>query len=263
MAEFETLLLDISDGLATITFNRPDRLNALNSALKAELLSAIRQIGKPASGVRCLMITGAGRGFCAGADLAESGMGGSEADSGANLMDSYHPILLELAGLEMPIVAAVNGVAAGAGMSLAIAADIVIAARSAYFLQAFVNIGLVPDAGSTFVLPRLIGDARARAMMMLGEKLSAEDAATWGMIHRVVDDRSLVEEAQATAHKLAHGPTLALSAIRKLMASSATNGFAQQLQAEATSQRVASQTEDCVEGVTAFIQKREADFSGQ
>jgi len=263
MAEFENLRLDNTDGLATITFNRPDRLNALNSGLKSDLLAAIRQIGKRHSGVRCLLLTGAGRAFCTGGDLAEGGLGGADADAGATLIDGYHPILLELAALEMPIVAAVNGVAAGAGMSLAIAADIVIAAKSAYFLQAFVNIGLVPDAGSTYVLPRLIGDARARAMMILGEKITAETAADWGMIHSVVDDETLMATAQETAHKLATGPTLALSAIRKLMASTATNGFAQQLQAEAISQRMASQTADCVEGVTAFVQKRKAVFKGQ
>jgi len=263
MAEFENLILDITEGLATITFNRPDRLNALNAGLKADILAAVRKIGKRHSGVRCLLLTGAGRGFCAGADLAESNLGGQGVDSGSMLMDTYHPILQELAALEMPVVSAVNGVAAGAGMSLAIAADIVVAAKSAYFLQAFINIGLVPDAGSTYVLPRLIGDARARAMMMLGEKLDAETAASWGLIHSVVDDNDLMDKTLEIASKLAAGPTLALSAIRKLMASTATNGFSQQLQAEAMSQRMASQTSDCVEGVTAFIQKRKAAFKGQ
>ncbi len=262
MADFKELTLHLDKGLATITLNRPERLNALNAALKAELLTAVRQIAGKHSGVRCLLITGSGRGFCAGADLAEGGaLSGN--DMGASLIDTYHPLLQELAELPMPIVSAVNGVAAGAGMSLAIAADIVIAAKSAYFLQAFVNIGLVPDAGSTFILPRLIGDARARAMMMLGEKIPAETALDWGMIYDVVEDSALMETANTLAMKLANGPTLALSNIRKLMASSSTNSFSEQLQAEAMAQRAVGQTHDCVEGVTAFVQKRRANFSGQ
>jgi len=259
MADFENLALDITDGLATITLNRPDRLNALNAGLKSDLLTVIRKVGNKHSGVRCLMITGNGRAFSAGADLGE----GAEIDPGANLLDTYHPILQEMAALNMPIVSAVNGLAAGAGMSIAIAADIVIAAKSAYFLQAFVNIGLVPDAGSTFILPRLIGNARARSMMMLGEKVSAETALDWGMIYSVVDDEELLPTAQTLAKKLANGPTKALSSIRKLVAASADNSFAEQLHTEAIAQRAAGQTNDCVEGVTAFIQKREAKFTGQ
>ena len=262
MAEFKDLTLDITDNLATITLNRPDRLNALSGGLKAELLTAVRQIGAKDSDVRCLLITGSGRGFCAGADLADGGLG-PRADPGASLLDTYHPLLQELAVLEMPIVSAVNGVAAGAGMSLAISADIVIASSSAYFLQAFINIGLVPDAGSTFILPRLIGNARARAMMMLGEKVPAETALEWGMIHSVVTDDKLMETATALAGKLANGPTKTLASIRKLMASSTGNSFAEQLQAEAMAQRAAGQSPDCVEGVTAFLQKRPANFSGQ
>jgi 2-(1,2-epoxy-1,2-dihydrophenyl)acetyl-CoA isomerase len=262
MADFKNLTLTISEGLATLTLNRPDRLNALNGSLKSELLAAVRQVGGKHSGVRCLLITGNGRGFCAGADLAEGGAG-SGADLGANLIESYHPLLLELAGLNIPIVSAVNGVAAGAGMSLAISADIVIAAKSAYFLQAFVNIGLVPDAGSTYILPRLIGEARARAMMMLGEKIPAQTALDWGMVYSVVGDDILLEAATKIAAKLANGPTVALSGIRKLMASTSSNSYSAQLHAEAMAQRSAGQTHDCVEGVTAFIQKRKANFSGQ
>lgn len=195
MADYETLILDIEDGLAIIRLNRPERLNALSNALKAELLQAIRQIAKPDSGVRALLITGEGRAFCSGADLAEGGMS-TDRDMGANLIATYHPILLELAALDMPVISAVNGVAAGAGMSIAISADIVLAARSAYFLQAFVNIGLVPDAGSTFILPRLVGTARARAMMMLGERLPAEKALEWGLVYDVVDDDKLAGTAK-------------------------------------------------------------------
>ncbi|WP_417449006.1 enoyl-CoA hydratase-related protein [Kordiimonas sp.] len=262
MAEFDTLILDITDGLATISLNRPDRLNALSNQLKSELLEAIRHIANPDSGVRALLITGEGRAFCSGADLAEGGMN-ADRDMGANLLATYHPILLELAALEIPVISAVNGVAAGAGMSIAISADIVIAARSAYFLQAFVNIGLVPDAGSTFILPRLVGTARARAMMMLGERLPAEKALEWGLVYDVVDDDKLMETASALARKLAGGPTIALSGIRKLIADSHDNSYSEQLTAEAMAQRKAGRTNDCVEGVTAFVQKREANFTGR
>lgn len=262
MADYETLKLDITDGLATITLNRPDRLNALSSDLKRELAKAVRQVGGKYSGARCLMITGEGRAFCSGADLAEGGLGAGS-DPGANLLDTYHPILQELAALKMPIVSAVNGVAAGAGMSIAISADFVVAAKSAYFLQAFVNIGLVPDAGSTFILPRLIGTARARRMMMLGEKISAETALDWGMIHSVSEDDTLLDDATALANKLAKGPTLALGSIRQLIADSADNSYSEQLFAEAQAQRAAGQTHDCMEGVSAFIQKRDAAFKGQ
>ena len=261
MADFETLILDITDGLATITLNRPERLNALSNGLKAELLTAIRQIAKPDSGVRALLITGSGRAFCSGADLAEGGMS-TDRDMGANLIATYHPILLELAALEMPVISAVNGVAAGAGMSIAISADIVLAARSAYFLQAFVNIGLVPDAGSTFLLPRLVGTARARAMMMLGERLPAEKALDWGLVYDVVEDEKLMETATALARKLAKGPTLALAGIRKLIADSHDNSYSEQLTLEAMEQRKAGRSTDCVEGVMAFIQKRDAEFKG-
>jgi len=262
MADFENLTLEITDGLATITFNRPDRLNALSKGLKNDILAAVRKVSGKHSGVRCLLITGEGRGFCAGADLAEGGAA-TGVDLGANLIDTYHPLLQELAALKVPIVSAVNGVAAGAGMSIAISADFVVAAKSAYFLQAFVNIGLVPDAGSTFILPRLIGTARARRMMMLGEKVPAETALDWGMIHSVVDDDALMAEASALAARLAKGPTVALAGIRQLIAASADNSYGEQLFAEAKAQRIAGQTHDCVEGVAAFIQKREANFTGQ
>ncbi|TNE60623.1 MAG: 2-(1,2-epoxy-1,2-dihydrophenyl)acetyl-CoA isomerase [Alphaproteobacteria bacterium] len=263
MADFQSITLEIEAGLAVLTLNRPDRLNALSAQMKSELLAAVRKIGAPYSGVRALLITGSGRGFCAGADLAESAAQGDLRDAGANLIDSYHPFFLELAALEIPVVSAINGVAAGAGMSLAISADLVLAARSAYFLQAFVNIGLVPDAGSTFLLPRLIGTQRARAMMMLGEKVPAETALEWGLVYDVVDDDKLMDTARTLARKLANGPTRAYAGIRSLMKSSADNSYAEQLQAEAGAQRLASRTSDSAEGVMAFVQKRPADFKGK
>lgn len=263
MVNYETLTLNLNDKLAVLTLNRPGKLNALNGQLRTELVHAIRHVGAKDSGARCLLITGEGKAFCSGADLYESMEQGSDWDAGANLMETYHPILLELAALNIPVVAAVNGVAAGAGMSIAIAADIVIAAESAYFLQAFINIGLVPDAGSTYILPRLIGEARAKAMMMLGEKVSAKKAQDWGMIHSVVSDEKLSQSALSIAEKFATGPTVALSGIRKLLDTSSTNSFSAQIQAEALAQRTASQSSDCVEGVTAFLQKRTSNFAGR
>ncbi len=263
MTEYEALSLSIDSGLAVLTLNRPDKLNALDAQLKKELAIAIRQVGAKTSGVRCLLITGAGKAFCSGADLGESMERGADWDAGASLIETYHPILLELSALKIPVVAAVNGAAAGAGMSIAIAADIVVAAESAYFLQAFVNIGLVPDAGSTYILPRLIGETRARTMMMLGEKVPAQTALEWGMIHSVVPDETLLKAATHIAAKFANGPTVALSGIRSLLQASANNSFSAQLQAEALTQRHASQSNDCVEGVTAFIQKRPPNFSGR
>ena len=262
MSEYETLSLTIASGLATITLDRPEKLNSLNGQLKSELATAIRQIGSDDSGARALLIAGAGKVFCAGADLSE-GLPAGRTDAGASLIETYHPFLHEIAELKIPIVSAVNGAAAGAGMSIAISADIVIASESAYFLQAFVKIGLVPDAGSTFILPRLIGDARAKAMMMLGDKVPAKTALEWGMIHKVVADDDLLETATALAQGLADGPTVALSGIRSLMRATTHNSFGEQLQAEAMSQRKASQSADCVEGVTAFIEKRPAKFTGR
>lgn len=263
MADYETLLLSIENGLATLTLNRPEKLNALNKQLKSDLLAAIRHISHKHSGVRCLLITGAGKAFCAGADLAENMESGGSRDAGADLMETYHPILLELAELRMPVISAVNGAAAGAGMSIAIAADIVIAADTAYFLQAFINIGLVPDAGSTYILPRLIGEARAKAMMMLGEKVPASKAEEWGMIYKTVPESQLMTEASQVAEKLASAPTQALSSIRELLSSSSNNSFSEQLHAEAMAQRKASRSEDCLEGISAFLQKRAANFTGR
>ncbi len=260
MSDYETIEFSVDQNLAIITLNRPAQLNAINGKMKNELLNALRKVERAKSEVRALLITGTGRAFCSGADLAGGGPG--EIDAGADLIDTYHPVLTELSSLQIPIISAVNGVAAGAGMSIAISADIVLAAKSAYFLQAFVNIGLTPDAGSTFHLPRLIGDARARAMMMLGEKIPADTAKDWGMIYDVCDDEALKETAGTIALKLANGPTLAHAGIKKLLSVSDKNGYSDQLHAEALVQRMASRSSDCVEGVTAFLQKREADFKG-
>ena len=215
---YENIRLELSPAaVATITMARPQTLNALNGATVDELRAAVEEAG--GSGARCLLITGEGRGFSSGADLASGG--GLPDDAGAALEKHFNPLIEALFALPIPVVAAVNGPAAGAGCSLALAADIVIAARSAYFLQAFVNVGLVPDAGATWLLPQLAGRARALEMMMLGERIPAERALEWGMIARVVDDGDLAEEAVALATTLAQGPTVALGLIRKLARGSA------------------------------------------
>lgn len=262
MTDFQDIILEFEGNLAIITLNRPERLNALSENLNAELLKAIRKVGEPSSKARALLLKGNERAFSAGADLAADQLDASDIDLGRSLIDSYHPILLELANLEMPVISAVSGVAAGAGMSIAISADIVLASRSAYFLQAFVNIGLVPDAGSTYILPRLVGNARARAMMMLGERIPAETALEWGLVYDVVDDDKLEAEAKKIALKLADGPTKALTGIRHLMAASMKNDYAEQLQTEANVQRSAGRSSDAIEGIMAFLQKRKAEFKG-
>jgi 2-(1,2-epoxy-1,2-dihydrophenyl)acetyl-CoA isomerase len=268
---YQTIQLAIADGVATLTLDRPNKLNAFTPEMLGEIQTALDEISAPGSSARCLLITGKGRAFCSGADLAggitmsaSSGAGSTPGtEVGKLLRQGYHPLFEKLRALEMPVVAAVNGLAAGAGMSLAIAADLVIAARSAYFLQAFINIGLLPDAGSTYMLPRLLGKARATAAMMLGEKLPAETAAEWGLIHQVVDDEALMETAEALASRLAKGPTLALAAVRNAVAQSEGNDFAAQLEVEATLQSRLADSADCMEGIGAFLSKRPAEFKGE
>lgn len=263
MADYDTIIFTQTDGLATITLNQPDRLNALSEEIKADFLAAVREVAKPSSTARALMITANGRAFSVGAALDNNAFADQDRDLGESLISTYHPILLELAALKIPVISMVNGIAAGAGMSIALSADIVIAAKSAYFLQAFVNIGLVPDAGSTYLLPRLVGDARARAMMMLGERLPAETAQEWGLIFEVVDDNKLLDRGAELATKLAKGPTKALGGIRQLAQQSMKNSYPEQLQMEAMTQRMAGRSDDCVEGVMAFLHKREANFTGK
>ena len=263
MTTYTNIEFSIENNIATITLNRPERLNALSDGLKADLLHAVRHLNQNPGIARALLITGKGRAFCAGADLGDGIVNMENVDLAQSLISDYHPMLLELANLEMPVVSAVNGIAAGAGMSIAVSADIVIAARSAYFLQAFVNIGLVPDSGSSYLLPRLIGNARASAMMMLGEKVMAEKALDWGMIAEVVDDENLMEHAATVTSKLANGPTKAITGVRQLMAGSMKNNYAEQLQLEAVVQRKMGASKDCFEGVAAFLEKRPARFTGE
>jgi 2-(1,2-epoxy-1,2-dihydrophenyl)acetyl-CoA isomerase len=245
--------------VATITIARPDRLNALSGRTVDELRAAVEEAGS--SGARCLLLTGEGRGFSSGADLASGG--GLPEDAGAALEKHFNPLVEALFALPIPVVAAVNGPCAGAGCSLALAADIVVAARSAYFLQAFVNVGLIPDAGATWLLPRLAGRARAMEMMMLGERISAEKALDWGMVSRVVEDEELASEAAALATRLAQGPTLALGLIRKLAREGGQLPLSEALAAERAAQREAGQSEDFGRGVAAFVQKRKPQFEGR
>lgn len=245
--------------VATLTLNRPDSLNALSAGLLDEMRAAIESL--PGSGARALLLTGAGRGFSSGADLASGG--GLPADVGAALEAHYNPLVEALFALPLPVVAAVNGPAAGAGCSLALAADIVLAGRSAYFLQAFINIGLIPDAGATWLLPRLAGRARAMEMMMLGERITAAQAADWGLISRVVDDEELEGEAIKLATRLAQGPTIAYGLVRRLARDAGQLSLTDALAAERVAQRDAGRTDDFKAAVMAFLQKQTPRFAGR
>ena len=265
---YEHIIFTETDGVATLTINRPERMNALHVGVIAEMIDAVDKVRDQGT-ARVLMMTGTGRAFCSGADLAGGGAGGGEArqsgpvDAGKVLETHFNPLLERLFALPVPFVTAVNGAAAGAGCSFALAGDIVVAARSAYFLQAFVNIGLVPDVGSTWLLPRLAGKARAQAMMMLGERIPAETAADWGMIYKVVDDAELMETTGAIAAKLAKGPTRALTLIRHGLRESLDKTLTEALMVERRNQLQAGRTADFAEGVTAFLQKRPAQFTGK
>jgi 2-(1,2-epoxy-1,2-dihydrophenyl)acetyl-CoA isomerase len=245
--------------VATLTIARPERLNALSGQTVDELRAAVGETER--SGARCLLLAGEGRGFSSGADLGASG--GLPDDAGAALEKHFNPLIEALFALPLPVVAAVNGPCAGAGCSLALAADIVIAARSAYFLQAFVNIGLIPDAGATWLLPRLAGRRRAMEMMMLGERVPAEQALAWGMISLMVEDQDLETESVALATRLAQGPTVALGLIRRLAREAQQASLGEALAAERAAQREAGRTEDFRAGVAAFLQKRQPRFEGK
>ena len=263
---YEHILFDEADGVATLTINRPERMNALHVGVIAEMIDVVDKVRDQGS-ARVLVMTGTGRAFCSGADLAGGGAGGGggggPVDAGKVLETHFNPLLERLFALPVPFITVVNGVAAGAGCSYALAGDIVIAARSAYFLQAFVNIGLVPDVGSTWLLPRLVGKARAQAMMMLGERIPAETALDWGMIYKVVDDADLAAEAGAIAAKLAKGPTRSYALIRQGIRDSLDKTLTEALMVERRNQLQAGRSSDFGEGVTAFLQKRPTAFTGK
>jgi len=258
-----TVLYRAEAGVATLTLNRPESLNSVNPAMQAELKAALDKAGGDPT-VRCLIITGSGRGFCSGADLVGSAvLSGGVPDLAKVLDETYNPLIRSLRDLPKPIIAAVNGVAAGAGANIALACDIVLAARSAVFIQAFCKIGLIPDAGGTWFLPRHVGRARATALAMLGDKLPAEQAESWGLIWKAIDDDKLMGEAETLARHLATQPTVALGLIKKALSAAETNGLDAQLDLERDLQAIAGRTEDFMEGVAAFREKRPARFSGR
>ncbi|NJO31914.1 MAG: 2-(1,2-epoxy-1,2-dihydrophenyl)acetyl-CoA isomerase [Rhodospirillales bacterium] len=253
---YKTISFVVSEGVATLTLRRPGRLNALIPAMTDEANDALDRLDSERA--RVLLVTGEGRGFCSGADL----QAGLAADAGEVLEQHYNPFCERLAALQVPIVSAVNGVAAGAGCSLALAGDFVLAARSAYFLLAFANIGLVPDVGATWLVTRLVGRARATEMMILGERVPAEAAEAWGLIYRAVDDEALMSEARTLALRLATGPTRAYSLIRNAIRASYDGTFSDTLALERSNQRLAGDSADFKEGVDAFLNKRKARFTG-
>jgi 2-(1,2-epoxy-1,2-dihydrophenyl)acetyl-CoA isomerase len=261
---YEQIRFDASDGIARITLNRPERLNSFTTQMHGELRDALARVAEDAS-ARVLLLTGAGRGFCAGQDLADRAVapGGEPVDLGASIEQHYRPLVLSLRNLHVPVVCAVNGVAAGAGANIALACDLVIACRSASFIQAFCRIGLVPDSGGTFFLPRLVGTARAMGLALLGNKLSAEDAAAWGLIWKCVDDDQFAPAVDALLGDLARAPTAGLAAIKRAMHASADNTLEQQLDLERDTQRTLGYGADYREGVAAFLEKRPPDFTGR
>jgi 2-(1,2-epoxy-1,2-dihydrophenyl)acetyl-CoA isomerase len=254
-----TILVEKRDGYRRITLNRPGRLNALNVAMAEELIAALDAAeGDP--GCRALLLTGAGRGFCAGQDLNE--IVDLPVAEIPPLIDHYNPLIRRLRSSPLPIVCAVNGVAAGAGANLALACDIVLAAKSASFVQAFARIGLIPDCGGTWFLPRLVGEARARGLALLAEPLAAAKAAEWGLIWQAVDDARLLPEAEALAERLAGGPTAAFGLMKRALESAVMNDLDRQLDLERDLQAEAAATPDHAEGVRAFLAKRPAAFTG-
>jgi 2-(1,2-epoxy-1,2-dihydrophenyl)acetyl-CoA isomerase len=259
-----SILYEAADSVAVLTLNRPDKLNAFNEAMHAELARALDRI-EVDPGIRAVLLTGAGRGFCAGQDLGDrvTAEGDNPPDLGDTLERLYNPLIRRICRLERPVVCAVNGVAAGAGANLAFNCDIVLAARSAKFIEPFCKLGLVPDAGGTYILPRLVGAVRARGLALLGESVSAEQAEAWGLIWRVVEDERLMDEAMALTRHLATQPTTALALIKRALLASATNSLDAQLDLERDLQREAGRTEDYREGVAAFMAKRPATFKGR
>ncbi|MDH3764137.1 MAG: 2-(1,2-epoxy-1,2-dihydrophenyl)acetyl-CoA isomerase PaaG [Gammaproteobacteria bacterium] len=261
---FTTIEFVIEDALARLTLNRPDKLNSFNAQMHEEVREAMKTVQRDDS-IRCLLISGNGRGFCAGQDLSDRNVApdAESPDLGESLEQKYNPLIRSLARLEKPVICAVNGVAAGAGANIALACDIVIAAESAKFIQSFCNIGLVPDSGGTWTLPRLVGRARAMGMALLGERISARQAEDWGLIWKCVADEELANTAEQMARHLATQPTRGLGLIKRAMLASSDNSLDDQLDLERDLQRLAGRSEDYREGVGAFMEKRDPEFKGR
>ena len=259
-----SILVSLDAGVLSITLNRPDKLNSFNPEMHQRLKAALERARDEAA-VRAVLLTGAGKGFCAGQDLSERNVaaGAAPIDLSVTIGSYYNPLVRRMRELPKPIVCAVNGIAAGAGANIALACDLVLAARSASFLQAFSRIGLVPDSGGTWFLPRLAGAARAMGLALLADKLPAEEAERWGIIWKAVDDARLMDEASSIARKLAEGPTRAYGLIKKALYASASNTLDAQLDLERDLQREAGASEDYREGVAAFMQKRKPAFKGK
>jgi 2-(1,2-epoxy-1,2-dihydrophenyl)acetyl-CoA isomerase len=260
---YETILFESDGGIARLTLNRPERMNSFNDAMHAEVREALRRISAD-DALRVLLLTGSGRAFCAGQDLGDRAVapGAEPVDLGASIERNYRPLVLSLRRLPLPVVCAVNGVAAGAGANIALACDIVVAAKSATFIQAFAKIGLIPDCGGTYFLPRLVGTARAMGLAMLGERLIAEQAAEWGLIWQCVDDAELHAAVEKLVRTLAGAPTAGLAATKRALYAAAGNSLETQLDLERDLQRMLGRSDDYREGVAAFTAKRAPRFSG-
>ena len=260
MADYETIQVALDGAIARITLNRPDRLNSFTVQMHEELRDALANLGE----ARVVVLTGAGRGFCAGQDLNDRAVApGQTVDLGDTVDQCWNPLIRTLTSLPQPIIARVNGVAAGAGANIALACDIVVAAKSAKFIQSFSAIGLIPDSGGTWALPRLVGQARALGLALTGEPLPSEKAADWGMIWKAVDDVALDDEIDALANKLASLPPLGLAAIKEMIRSSWQHNLDEELDLQRDAMRRLGFTDDYREGVAAFLEKREAKFTGQ
>lgn len=258
----DAVLLEVHDAIARITLNRPDKLNSFNVQMHEQLRDALNAVETDTS-VRVLVLTGAGRGFCAGQDLGDRGVGTGEVELGASIEKYYAPLVRRLRMLPLPVIAAVNGVAAGAGANLAFACDLVIAAKSASFIESFCKLGLIPDTGGTYFLPRLVGTARAMGMALLGDKISAEQAAEWGLIWKCVDDSEFVAAIDKLAAQLAAAPTMGLARIKQAIYSSGERSLDEQLDFERDTMRELGRSADFREGVAAFLEKRAPKFTGR
>lgn len=263
MSENQTVISELNNGVLRITLNRPDKLNSFNEEMHLAFRAEIERAHSENT-VRAILLTGAGRGFCAGQDLGDRDpRNGERSDLGHTIETFYNPTLRLIRSLEKPVICAVNGVAAGAGANIAFACDIILAARSARFIQAFSKIGLIPDAGGSWSLTRILGEPRAKALALLAEPLTAEQAADWGLIWKAIDDDALIGEATAIAEKLAAGPTIGLGLTKRLIQAAATQDLDTHLDMERDCQRTAGFTDDYAEGVIAFLEKRPANFRGE